>query len=365
MDRVTLGARITAAREAAGWNQTEVADALGIDRSAVSRLEAGTRKLDVNELLMLCKALSIPLASLVAEEPPAVVSRRRDGSADSTSTWTIDNALHLLSRDVESVQKHGLLDEPAQIPNLRTPRSHDEAEQSAARVRQALDLPDGPLSDLGRVCERAGLIVHVSEDIHGDGAFIAVDGSHPPLGVAVVSGSTDPGRRRMTLGHELGHWIFGDAYDRGASWDESMIFSFAVHFLAPRSAVLREWHRESSSSPRDRALRVAADFQLSWSAALNHLVTVGVIDTAARERLLAQRPRRGDYRRLRLDLVGDLEPPYLPPGFTSGVLEGFVDGVLTRARTLDLLRGTLTDDELPDQRQPTMDVLAQAFRGHE
>lgn len=364
MDRSTLGARITAAREAAGRTQSELADDLGLDRSAVSRLEAGTRKLDVNELLALCRALSIPLASLVSESPPAVVSRRRDDWADGVSTWTIDNALHLLSRDVAGVQKHGLADEPVHLPELRAPRHHDEAEQSASQIRRALGLRDGPLSDLGRICERAGLVVHVSDDIHGDGAFVAVDDSHPALGVAVVNGAADSGRRRMTLAHELGHWIFGDSYDRGASWDESMIFAFAIHFLAPRSGVLREWHDHKSWSSRDRALRIAAEFQLSWSATLNHLVTVGAIDRTARVRLLAQHPRRGDYSRLRLDLMEDLRPPYLSPGFTSGVLDGFISGIFTRARTVDLLRGTISDEELPDQRQPAIDDLVSAFHGH-
>lgn len=364
MDKATLGVRITAAREASGQTQTELARALGIDRSAVSRLEAGGRKLDVNELLALCRTLDVPLAYLISDAPPAVVSRRQDSNSDGGSTWSIDTALHLLSHDVAHLQKMGLTDAPAQIPELRTPRTHDEAEQDAAGVRRALGLSDEPISDLGRICERAGLLVHVSDDLHGDGAFVAVDESNPALGAAVVSGAAKSGRRRMTLAHELGHWVFGDGYDRGASWDESMIFSFAIHFLAPRSAVLREWHHHRAWSARDRALRIAAIFQLSWSASLNQLVTVGAIDPSSRERLLAQRPRRGDYVRLRLDLHEDLRGPYLPPGLTSGILEGFVNGDLTRTKALELLRGTVADDELPDPRQPPMGDLASAFHGH-
>ena len=364
MDKATLGARITAARDAAGQTQTALARALGVDRSAVSRLEAGERKLDVNELLALCRALDVPLTYLVSEAPPAVVSRRRDVDSDGGSTWSIDSALHLLSHDVAHLQKLELVDDPQQVPTLRTPRSHDEAEHDASRVRRALDLSEEPLSDLGRVCERAGLLVHVSDDAPGDGAFVAVDDSQPALGVAVVSGAAKSGRRRMTVAHELGHWVFGDSYDRGASWDESMIFSFAIHFLAPRGGVLREWHRHRAWSVRDRALQIAAVFQLSWSASLLHLVTVGAIDQNTRERLLAQHPRRADYLRLRLDLAEDLHAPYLPPGLTAGTLEGFADGRLTRPKTLELLRGTVTDDELPDRRQHPMDDLASAFRGH-
>lgn len=56
---------------------------------------------------------------------------------------------------------------------------------------------------------------------------------------AVVNGDTDSGRRRMTLAHELGHWLCGDAYDVWARDDrERMLNSFAIHFLAPRAG----WH---------------------------------------------------------------------------------------------------------------------------
>lgn len=168
----------------------------------------------------------------------------------------------------------------------------------------------------------------------------------------------------MTLAHELGHWVFGDAYDHGASRDESMLFSFAIHFLAPRSAVLREWELAKDREVRDRALRIAAHFQLSWSAAINQLVTVGAIEHGARDRLLEKRPRRADYLRLRLDLREDLVAPYLPPGLTAGVLDGFVEGRFTQEKTLELLRGTVAADELPERGEAAPRDLTAAFLGH-
>lgn len=167
-------------------------------------------------------------------------------NADGGTTWSVDSALHLLSHDAKRLQSWGLLDTPATPPELRTPRSHDEAEPHADRVRGALLLRNEPIVDPGRICERAGLLVHVSDDILGDGPFVAVDDSGP-LGVAAISGSAASGRRRMTVAHELGHWVFGDSYDHGASWDESMLFSFAIRFLAPRSAVALTWDRHPTS----------------------------------------------------------------------------------------------------------------------
>lgn len=82
-----------------------------------------------------------------------------------------------------------------------------------------------------------------------------------------INGDLDSGRRRMTLAHELGHWLCGDAYDAVAGTDsERMIFSFAIHFLAPRSGVVRAWNSRADWSNRDRALAVGAAYHLSWSA---------------------------------------------------------------------------------------------------
>jgi IrrE N-terminal-like domain len=85
----------------------------------------------------------------------------------------------------------------------------------------------------------------------------------------VAGGGVRSGRRRMTLAHELGHWLCGDAYDGSPGDDhEKMIMSFAIHFLAPRAGVVKVWNEHSEWSTRDRALAVGAKFRLSWKAAV-------------------------------------------------------------------------------------------------
>ncbi|MBP2409017.1 helix-turn-helix domain-containing protein [Brachybacterium fresconis] len=364
MDKQTLGRRIVRAREASGHTQTELAGMLGVDRSAISRLESGERKLDVAELMRLCEALDVPLAHLVGDEPQTVASRRRDSGADGGSSWSMDVALQLMSQDAVTLQRMSLLETPTGRPELRAPQSHEEAEQAARAVREALGLEDGPVHDLGSVAESLGLSCYVSDEGVGDGAFTIVDSSSPELGVAVISGDAPTGRRRMTLAHEIGHWVFGDAYDSGAAWDERMIFSFAIHFLMPRNAAIIEWNRHGSWDIRDRALRLAAEFRLSWSATLNQLMTIGLIDGPQRDSLGRAVPKHGDYVRLRLQIVDELEPPYLPPNWRAAAVEAFVDERLTLDRTLRILRGTVTADELPEPRPRTRDDLRESLAGH-
>jgi Zn-dependent peptidase ImmA (M78 family) len=101
----------------------------------------------------------------------------------------------------------------------------------------------------------------------GDAAYVEVD----HLGVAVINGTADPGRRKFSLAHELGYYLTGDAYEPsprlGASDTECMFNAFAAYLLMPRSSVLSIWDEFSPQSPRMAA------------ATCNQLRNLGLIDS--------------------------------------------------------------------------------------
>lgn len=365
MDTSELGRRIARAREDSGMTQDGLGRAVGLDRSAISRLEKGDRKVNVPELVEIAVALGRPLTYFVAEAVPAVVSRRNDIASAQATTHLLDTQLGMFASDVRDLAAMGLLALPAPAPTLRVPRDHAEAERAAAAVRQHLGLGGHPIADLGQACERTGLFTFSCPlgENGPDGGFVEVMG---PLGAAVVNGDAPPGRRRMTLAHELGHHAFGDAYDAEASRDsERMINSFAIHFLAPRTGVRQMWDQHRDWGIRDRALVVGATFKLSWSATVGQLVNLELISQDARQQLSDDQPRSGDYARLGVRWSDELDPPYLSPRLTSEVLNAFVQGRLTRVRTIELLRGTLVEQDLPDQELPRLEDLRTAFAGHD
>jgi len=54
-----IGHRVKAAREAAGWNQEQLAGALGLnDRQSISDIENGKRRLQADELVTLSDVLN-------------------------------------------------------------------------------------------------------------------------------------------------------------------------------------------------------------------------------------------------------------------------------------------------------------------
>lgn len=63
-----LGARLRDLREVAGITLTELAQAAGISKAYLSRLESGERTLSLATLLTLAAALRIPVASLLPSE---------------------------------------------------------------------------------------------------------------------------------------------------------------------------------------------------------------------------------------------------------------------------------------------------------
>jgi len=69
-DRATIGARLREAREYRGFSQEDVAKYLGLSRSAISLIEAGTRRVDVIELRKLAKLYESSVDELTGAEAP-------------------------------------------------------------------------------------------------------------------------------------------------------------------------------------------------------------------------------------------------------------------------------------------------------
>ena len=66
-DRKAMGDRLREAREYLGFSQEEVATYLGVPRSALSLIEAGTRKVDALELKKLATLYKRPVAYFTGE----------------------------------------------------------------------------------------------------------------------------------------------------------------------------------------------------------------------------------------------------------------------------------------------------------
>lgn len=353
MDGKVLGERIATIRKSLDLTQDHVANRVGIERTALGRIEKGERKVSAMELVDLAAALDTPLAWFVRDPLPAVVSRRSEAGPTHESTDRLDRALEMFSGDVASLVDTGVIRAVVDRPTWQTPRSHTDCERIASQVRDYLGCNTAPLYELARAAETFGLY-SCSLPLGGGGADGALVEVRHGCGAAVIDGDAKLGRRRMSLAHELGHWLFGDAYDAAATDAERMINSFAAYLLAPRQGVTKLWQDHLTDSVRDRTIRVAGRYRLSWSSVILHLRNLNLITDDQYRSLEGRNPVPGEFAKLAIVRDTDeLRPPSVSPGMTSAIIDAYIDRRITSARVVELLHGGLSDDELPPQRTET------------
>lgn len=357
-----LGRRIADARTEAGMTQADLAARIGLERTALVRVESGERKVSATELVTIAGALDRPVDWFFVESPAAVVSRRRDPVVGGFSR-ALDHALELTARDVAFLEGRHLLSSAERPPAREMPDNFENAEHLARDIRAEAGRPEGPLLDLQSVAESLGLLgfsLALGPDA-GDAAYVEVG----KFGVAVINGTTDPGRRRFSLAHELGHHLTGDAYEPsprlGASDTERMLNAFAAYLLMPRASVLSVWNEFQAESSRLAAIAVAVRFSVSWTAACNQLRNLDLIDSRERERLVADDLRRGELFEFGERFAIELEPPSVPPAYARAVVSGYRRGQLTAAKTVELLHQSVGEADLPEPDAMSLDELRGQF----
>jgi transcriptional regulator with XRE-family HTH domain len=349
-----LGSRVREARLASGLSQMQLADRVGLDANEVVEIESGDRRVEATELFRLADTLALPIDHFIVEPPAAVLSFRTSLEYDTDSNAARDayrmEALLLgWLRDVEQMIEMGFLQVTAP-PNFGSANNIDEAREIARRVRVHLDAANAPLGPMAQVCESLGLLVLVT-DIPGDGASVTDNG----FGVAVVSQRGEPGRRRATAAHELGHQLLGDSYssDLGVHVSrgerEALVDAFAAEFLVPAAALSGRWpHGDAEPQQRTTAVRLSAEYRVSWSLLLRQLGRAELAGKQTLERWRNRPPTRAEL----LDAAGwvpapDLADGQLPPSYARSVLHAWEAGEISAARTVELLHGQVTLGDLP------------------
>jgi Zn-dependent peptidase ImmA (M78 family)/transcriptional regulator with XRE-family HTH domain len=356
-----LGRRIADARTESGMTQASLAASTGLERTALVRIESGERKVSATELVAIATALDRPVDWFFSESPASVVSRRRNPAVGGFSR-VLDRSLENTARDIAFLEERNLLSSVDRT-SCRAPENFEDAESLARDVRARLGLPEGPLLDLQSVAESLGLLgfsLALGLDA-GDAAYVEVGN----VGVAVVNGTADPGRRRFSLAHELGHHLTGDAYEPsprlGASDNERMFNVFAAHLLMPRSSVQNIWDEFSAQSSRLAAIALAVRFSVSWTAACNQLRDLGFIDHREREYLIRDDLRQGELLEFGERFAIELDPPSVPPAYARAVVSAYRRGQLTAAKTVELLHNSVNEADLPESDAVSLDELRREF----
>ncbi|MEU3221881.1 helix-turn-helix domain-containing protein [Streptomyces sp. NPDC006976] len=365
IDARTLGERIRDARKRMGMSQEELGQMVGIERTAVNKIEGGVRRVTALELSDIASALGVRMFTFFEEPVPALVSHRSSQGLDTVDSQ-IDTLLANLAGEVEfidalGVQELGLdaADAVAQA-GIRPPSTNPEAEALAARARALMELSaDEPICRLSDKVAALGLLAFsrdIGEDTADAGTILLRRG-----GVSLVNSHMQVGRRRLALAHELGHYLIADdytvdwrvsAHSGGDDPMESRLDRFARALLLPRAAVCREWVKKvAQHKERSAAILLASEYRVDMATLATRLRELDLADGETSRSVREFRTTRTDIIELNLNVpIEELEGTSIPRDFARAVLRLVRDERISRDRALELLQGTFNEADLPRHR---------------
>ena len=345
ISRQELGNRLRQLRETRRYTQEDVAQVLGIARSAVVHLEAGTRALDSVELMTLSNELGFDPRQLFEDKFDVVQDSVTALFRSDPQIANNKNLTHTVSQWSNLCRQFTVLEKlvgsdrktvsPAQY-DLPSPRNKWEAIQQGSMIadyeRNRLRLGTAPLLDLPEAIESQGVRVgHLPLDDSISGLFLADQQN----GLAIlVNASHSEQRQLFSFAHEYGHLLF-DRQVKGTvsrlndreQLTEIRANAFAAALLLPEQGVreflssagksrdlplLQEIYDEEGETVkaqrREAASPVAVQFYdvvhlafhfgVSYESALWRLKTLKLISEEERAKLAGQSESAKEFRKL-------------------------------------------------------------------
>ena len=372
VDTRTLGERIRDARKRAGVSQEELGQSIGLERTAMNKIEAGVRKVTALELSDIATAVGVRMSAFFEEPIPALVSHRSSQGLD-TADSQIDALLAKFAEEVEFIASLGVdqlgLDAADAVDQagIGRPTTHVEAEALALQARSLMGLEaSDPIRQLSDSVASVGLLAF-SRDIGNDTADAGTI-LLPQGGVTLVNSHMKIGRRRLALAHELGHYLISDDYTvdwRVASHAdhdlpiESRIDRFARALLLPEEALARKWREAvDRSGERRAAILLASEFRVDMATLATRLNDLNLTDSETIASVRRWRTTKTDMIEMNLYVpLEELEGTTVPRPFSLAVLQLVRDERISRERALELLQGTFEDADLPGIRERRPDEI--------
>lgn len=409
MEARELGRRLRSAREARGLSQQTAADALGVPRTAVTGMEAGSRAVSSLELTGLSELYFRPVADFLQEgardEDEDVLVALYRAAPGLERHPTQDQVARCVSLCREGVSLKRLLGaEPRSGPPSYEPRmpgssgaAVGQGERTAEQERRRLGLGNAPIADLSELIASQGIWASAVELPDGmSGLFLR----HPSIGTAVLVSASHPrGRKRFSYAHEYAHALFdrdrdivASSADNSSQMMERRANAFAAAFLMPRHGVydallrlekglpsrqeqtifdvasgghieaeMRSPARSQRITYKDIAL-LACHFGVSYQAALYRLKSLRHVSHAESCHLLEQDGFGREYLKA-LSMVSEVGEPELPQYWDRELRSEIAHLAIEAYRREEISRGRVLElGKVLNIEGDTLLRLAQAAR---
>lgn len=384
-ERQTLGARLRAAREAAGYTQEAAAEVLGVSRPTLSLIEAGRARLDSLSLRQLATLYRRPIDWFFTHE--AAPLTRAGDAADLASgrietlvmthfaetapadRATITQFLRFCRNLADLRERLGRkMKEPPEARPLGPRARKFAAEGAAIKERARLGLRDTPVGErVFDLLEERGVPTYRAPlaDDRVSGLLV----QHPAAGpVIFVNARQYRWRQVFTVAHEYGHLLLhgptqpvacriftAGGTASGDAAGEALVNAFTSEFLMPEDGVKRflvEAGATSDKLTEEQVVRLQRHFGVSFRAMIYRLQRLRLLAEAEARRMSEEtRPVAIAWRLgypLEKDEFGEADDPTanadeltiirrFPHEYVALVLQAFEGGLISNGRAAELL----------------------------
>ena len=224
------------ARELRGLTQLELSQKLPtLNQGNYSKIEKGLMPLNGEMLKNISEVLDLPLSFFYKKAPNSQLSDfyyRKRISMPMKELTPLEAKFKLISFWVDELLDSVSLPE-FKIPPIQVSDAIS-AEDISRKIRQFLNIPPGPIGNIVRIMEAAGIIIYFVKKAPEkfDGISLLTDIGQP---IIFLNENISNDRKRFTLAHELGHLIMHIRYDWNEDLDkvEKEADVFASEFLMP------------------------------------------------------------------------------------------------------------------------------------
>lgn len=227
------------ARRARGLSQAELADALELSQAKISKIETGRLTPDSDFIEKLSSLLKFKASFFVRparlRATPANYHRKRKKLSGTDWERILAQSEILRLSTEELLKSVDLMPSKLAPPEIDPDQYDGQIAPIAAAVRQAWMLPRGPIADVAKAMEDAGILI-VPFDFGSEhiDAFCQQAGDNLPPVVFLNSRVRSKDRIRFSLAHELGHIVM---HKIPKPEQENEANQFAAAFLMPEEDI--------------------------------------------------------------------------------------------------------------------------------
>jgi len=340
------------ARESRGYSQDELAKELHVTQGRISKIEGGTLEVPDDLLEVLCRVLHYPPVFFHQEGVrPGVgiaeIFHRKHKDVPKKLMNEIYASIDIRIRHITSLLRAAEI--PERVPRLPIEKYEGNAAQVARLVRSMWDIPRGPIRNVTKTLEDAGVVV-VSFHFGTrkvDGICRWLPGCAP---VMFVSDEAPKDRVRLTEVHELAHMVMHKTPNPDI---EDQAFAFAAEFLMPE--------REIFTDLQELSLQKLANLKQYWRVSMQSLLQRAKDLRTIPERQVANLWREmgaAGYRTkepVDLDIQG--EQPALLQELVDMHIKEMSYGVEELGQLLSLYEDELRSLYMKDSTRPSLRII--------